>query len=89
MFRLVKEAFNVSQVIKSVCDIFNAQAEAKNVQIHTQIESNGRQDIPLLVGDRRRFKQVLMNLIKNALKFTNQGVIKVKAQYKEHPSQML
>ena len=30
-----------------------------------------------------------MNLIKNALKFTKQGVIKVKALYKRHPEQML
>ena len=27
--------------------------------------------LPSLVGDSRRFKQVLVNLIKNALKFTN------------------
>jgi len=51
VFRLVREAFNVPQAIKSVCDIFAAQSKAKNVQIDTQIESNGRQDIPLLVGD--------------------------------------
>ena len=43
----------------------------------------------MLLGDKRRFKQVLMNLIKNALKFTKQGVIKVKALYKRHPEQML
>ena len=89
VFHLVKEAFNVSQVIKSVCDIFATQAQANNVQIYTQIESNGLQDIPLLVGDKRRLKQVLINLIKNAIKFTNQGVIKVKAKYKENPTQML
>ena len=89
MFRLIRETFNVSQVIKSVCDIFAAQVEVKKVKIQTQIETNGRQDLPLLVGDKRRFKQVLMNLIKNAIKFTNQGVIKVKAHYEELPSQML
>jgi len=37
--------------------------------------------IPWLLGDVRRFKQVLINLIKNSLKFTPSGSITVKAAY--------
>ena len=33
--------------------------------------------IPKLIGDEGRFKQVLVNLIKNATKFTNQGLIEI------------
>ena len=38
-------------------------------------------EIPTLLGDMRRLKQVLMNLIKNAMKFTLEGKIEVFANY--------
>ena len=34
-----------------------------------------------MIGDERRFKQVMINLIKNALKFTSKGQIKIKSSY--------
>ena len=45
--------------------------------------------IPDLVGDSRRFNQVMINLVKNALKFTKKGLITIRACYRPEPDCLL
>ncbi len=50
--------------------------EDKPVEIHTEVA----EDLPAIRGDRQRIVQILLNIISNACKFTDEGSITVKAQ---------
>ena len=52
------------------------------LQNFTFEKSEDQEDLPaVLIGDERRLKQVLINLIKNAKKFTNKGKIEIMVGY--------
>ena len=83
-------------MIKHVCEIFVPQVQAKSIEITaiienqrltTQSEDDWPQNLmPKFVGDERRLKQVLINLVKNAIKFTKIGKITIQASYTQAPS---
>ena len=72
--RLVLEAseLDVADIIESIVDLLYSKARDNGVQLIGAIEP----DLPTLVkGDATRLRQILMNLVGNAVKFTKKGEI--------------
>lgn len=69
---LEKEEFNVRTCIEDVLDIFGTRAAAVGLDLVYQIDTG----VPLLiVGDNLRLRQILTNMVSNALKFTERGEV--------------
>jgi PAS domain S-box-containing protein len=67
-------SFSVHQLIADLEQIMQLKAEAKNLELRFTISEG----VPKrLVGDTLRLRQVLTNLVGNAIKFTDQGLVEV------------
>lgn len=72
-----KEEFNVNEIIKAVQYLLKKSAETKNIKINVVGD-----DVPNLVGDSDRFKQMIINLVDNAIKYTeNGGKVLIRKKY--------
>ncbi len=69
------EVFNIYYAIRETVSVLNSLAEKKKIEIIPEIEGN-----LYINADLRRFKQIMYNLLSNALKFTEDGgEVSVKA----------
>lgn len=72
--------FNPAELIQLTCEPFATEALSKNLELIYFISPS----IPsLLVGDPTRIKQIITNIVANALKFTEQGEVTVSAQFEQ------
>ena len=68
--KLAHERFNFATLIQSIVAIFSSQAQMKGVSFEMKC-ADGIDE--WLIGDEMRTKQILTNLISNAVKFTSSG----------------
>ncbi|MBN1259162.1 MAG: GAF domain-containing protein [Anaerolineae bacterium] len=76
---LIYEAVDLSGIIASAIATTAPLIKEKPITLRTEIA----EELPMLYADRRRIKQIMLNLLSNAAKFTEQGAITVYARKTE------
>jgi signal transduction histidine kinase/CheY-like chemotaxis protein len=75
MMRIEETPFRVADIMATVEEMLSPKAEEKNIQLIVKVD----EDVPqTLCGDAVRLTQILINLISNSIKFTQEGGVYVK-----------
>ena len=77
--------FEIRRTIQDAVDLAMPEAQKKHLKLSWHVAS----DIPAyLLGDPMRLRQIIVNLVGNAVKFTEQGVIEVAVSVESHRGEL-
>ena len=68
---------DLKEVIRGVMSTAIALVKDKPIELQQSVPA----DLPAIIADERRVRQILLNLVSNAAKFTDEGFIRVEATY--------
>ncbi len=77
MLEIKKKPFDIAFTIHSVMEIFRRDAKIKGLSFRCKVDSDMP---PSLLGDEERLREILFNLVGNALKFTESGEVAIAAK---------
>jgi PAS domain S-box-containing protein len=69
--------FDLHQLLHTLCEMFQIRAHSKQLQLHCEI---GPEVPHCITGDEGKLRQVLINLLGNAIKFTQTGGVTLRVQ---------
>lgn len=73
-------SFNVEQAVEQVVEMIALEGQKKGLEIVLDIAPEGNVNI---MGDPNKFRQIVINLVKNAVKFTQEGSVVISARIGE------
>lgn len=75
-----RENISLVEILTQVQEIFAPQADKKGLNLKVTVSP----EIDQIVSDSRRVKQILLNLVGNAVKFTEHGGVQVECSRRDH-----
>lgn len=73
---LVKEQVDLAGIIGGVASVAKTLLKGKEIKLAVRVD----EDLPIITADNKRLKQIILNLMSNAAKFTEEGEIAVRAE---------
>ena len=77
-FSLLLSQASIKTILKETCSILSNEARKKDLELTYEVEKNFPQ---MIIVDELRLRQVLINLVGNAIKFTDNGTVKLSAKF--------
>lgn len=68
------EPLDLKEIMETVLQKVKLKAEKKQIRLHVQLNDG----VPLFPGDRKRMEQILLNLLENAIRYSERGTIVAK-----------
>lgn len=78
MMTLSSAPFSIADMLDTTLSAVKGAAESKNLQLHVQLDP-GLPDY--VMGDKHRMRQIVLNLLGNAVKFTSKGSVRLSAHW--------
>ncbi len=76
-FTISVEPFGIKDVMEDICQLYSSVAKEKNISLGFKYSDDIAKHV---IGDGVRLRQVLLNLVGNAIKFTQKGEIEIVAE---------
>lgn len=75
-----EEAYNITSTINDVVNMTLAKIEEKSIELIVDCDAT----LPCsLLGDEKKIRRVIMNLVDNAIKFTEEGCVSIQISYRK------
>jgi two-component system sensor histidine kinase VicK len=88
-FQLEKERFNIYELLSDVIKDFTERIKSDNKNVRLVYDRKDTDHHIIVEADRGRITQVLSNILNNALKFTNEGQIIIRAHESNNKKEII